>query len=72
MTNSNQNEPVGTPVADPKANWGWLQERVSDSQVSVLHDWIEEQLSELEEAYAGLITSQSLKLSLRSELREGR
>jgi hypothetical protein len=73
MTESNQNDPVGTtPVKDPSASWGWLQERVDTASIDSLNEWLENQLLELEETYADLVTAESLKLSLRSELRQSR
>ncbi len=73
MTNSEQNEPVGTTSFEGgKANWGWLQGRVGTVQTTTLHEWLSEQLVGLEDAYAAYVTPESLKLSLRSELRQGR
>ncbi len=53
-----------SPTEEAKPNWSWLQEKIAPSQVAVLDDWFDMQLSELEEDFAQFVTPKSLGRSL--------
>lgn len=53
-----------SPTEESKPNWSWLQEKIAVAQVAPLDDWLEMQLSELEEDFSQFVTPKSLGRSL--------
>lgn len=73
MIDSNQSEFAGaTPENASLANWNWLKDRVQKSGFDPFHDWLEDQLLDLEANYEGWVTSKSRKLAVQTEIRSSR
>ena len=54
------------PADEPRANWQWLSERLDRSSTSVLGDWLDYQLEELESRFSHYVTPKSLARSQRA------
>jgi hypothetical protein len=57
------------PTRENKPDWSWLQEKIdaanSDTRaVAELDEWLDQQLAELEEAFATYVTPKSLAREL--------
>jgi hypothetical protein len=57
------------PTRENKPDWSWLQEKVeaahsSSGAVAELDQWLEQQLADLEEAFATYVTPKSLSREL--------
>lgn len=69
---TNDNIHDATPVEEPKANWEWLKSRISVSAIESLNQWLDCELTALENEFQGLVTEKSRALALRNELRSSR
>lgn len=59
------------PADEPRANWHWLSERLDSASTTVLGDWLDYQLGELESRFSHYVTPKSLARSNR-QFHEGR
>ena len=63
MTGTNDSSGA-SPIEEIQPNWNWLQEKIPAAQVAQLDDWMEVQLTELEDDFAEFVTPRSLCRSI--------
>ncbi len=69
MTNTSDSSGA-RPTDEAKPNWSWLQDRIDATQAGSaaameLDDWLDRELSELEDAFAQFVTPKSLTRDLK-------